>query len=138
MPANPKDYRYCEYIDLCMEGYGRFGVNALAMENNRALLENGGLVNVGERIWKVPIGAWPKDPTMKTVGIYNRSIIIDGLQGVGMAPLTRALKWSPEQVEVFLMDVRRSLMKSPAHAYYTFHCVYGQKPGGEATSTTIA
>lgn len=133
MPANREDYRYCKYIDLCMEGYGRFGVNARAMENNKTLLEEGGFVNIGEKVWKVPIGTWPRDPTMKTIGLYNRSIIIDGLQGVGMAPLTRALKWTPEEVEVFLVDVRRSLMKSPAHAYYTYHCVYGQKPPGKAS-----
>lgn len=132
MPEGDK-YGYSRFIDLCMEGFGKFGVNALAMENNRGLLADGGFVNIQEKVWKVPIGTWPKDRTMKTIGLYNRSIITDGLQSVGMAPLTRALGWSREEVEVFLVQVRKSLMDVSAHSYYTFHAVYGQKPSGSAS-----
>jgi hypothetical protein len=64
---------------------------------------------------------------MKTIGLYNRNNLVDALQAVSMAPLTRGLKWSPNEVEVFLIDVRKSLMNSAIHSYLTFHVVYGQK-----------
>lgn len=32
-----------------------------------------------------------------------------GLQGIVMAPLTRSLNWTPSQVEVFLVNVRKEL-----------------------------
>jgi hypothetical protein len=127
MPGRDR-YGYSKFIDLCMEGFRKFGVNALATEKSRELLTDGGFIDVEEKVWKVPVGIWPKDPTMKTIGLYNRSIIIDGLQGVGMAPLTRALGWTPAEVEVFLVEVRKSLMDSSIHSYYTFHAVYGRKP----------
>lgn len=45
---------------------------------------------------KVPLGVWPKDQTMKTIGLYNRIMIYDGLHGLAMGPFTRGLKWTPE------------------------------------------
>jgi hypothetical protein len=128
MPG-PEHYGYGRFVDLCMEGFRSFGINPLMMEKNQELLRDGGFVNVEEKVWKVPIGMWPKDQKMKTIGLYNRSMLIDALQAVSMAPLTRGLKWSPAEVEVFLIDVRKSLMNTGIHSYLTYHVVYGQKPG---------
>lgn len=76
----------------------------------------------------MPIGVWPRDPKLKKVGLYNRAMLYDALQAVSMAPLTRGLKWSAAEVEVFLGTVRKSLLDSSIHTYLTFHSVYGQKP----------
>lgn len=124
----PEGYGYGRFVDLCMEGFRSFGINPLVMEKNPELLRDSGFINVDEKVWKVPIGLWPKDPKMKTIGLYNRSMLIDALQAVSMAPLTRGLKWSPADVEVFLVDVRKSLMDSSIHSYLRFHVAYGQKP----------
>lgn len=35
---------------------------------------------------------------------------------------------SVEEVEVFLIDVRKSLMDKSVHSYLMFHVCYGQKP----------
>jgi hypothetical protein len=115
-----------------MEGFRSFGVNPLSMERNPELLRDGGFENVEEKIWKVPIGTWPRDPVLKTIGLYNRSMLYDALQAIAMAPLTRGLKWDPAQVELFLIEVRKSLMNSSIHTYLTFHAVYGQKPKDKA------
>ncbi|KAL0933899.1 methyltransferase domain-containing protein [Colletotrichum truncatum] len=130
MPG-PEQYGYGKFVDLCIAGFRSFGINPLNMERNRELLQSSGFENVVEKVWKVPIGVWPKDPKLKTIGLYNRSMLIDALQAVSMAPLTRGLKWSASEVELFLIDVRKSLMNTSIHSYLTFHVVYGQKPGGE-------
>jgi hypothetical protein len=124
----PETYAYGRFVDLCMEGFRAFNINPLSMEKNKDLVIDAGFSNVEEKVWKVPIGVWPKDPTLKTIGLYNRSMIYDALQAISMAPLTRGLKWSATDVEIFLIDVRKSLMNSSIHSYLTFHVVYGQKP----------
>jgi hypothetical protein len=126
----PPDYGYGLFIDRCREGFETFGVDVLLMEKNKELLINSGFVNVQEKVYKVPIGVWPKDPSMKRVGLYKRSNLIDALQAVSMAPLTRGLKWTPAEVETFLVGVRKSLMNASIHSYLTFHIVIGQKPDG--------
>ncbi|KAH0432988.1 methyltransferase domain-containing protein [Colletotrichum camelliae] len=130
MPG-PEQYGYGKFVDLCMSGFRSFGIDPLMMERNPELLRNCGFQNVTEKVWKVPIGVWPRDQKLKTIGLYNRSMLIDALQAVSMAPLTRGLKWSASEVEIFLIDVRKSLMNTSIHSYLTFHVVYGQKPGGE-------
>jgi hypothetical protein len=60
------------------------------------------------------------------IGLYLRSVIYDGLQGIALGPFIRGLKWSPEDVEVFLVGVRKSLMDASPHSYLLFHVVYGQ------------
>ncbi|KAI8257147.1 Secondary metabolism regulator LAE1 [Colletotrichum sp. SAR11_239] len=130
MPG-PEQYGYGKFVDLCMSGFRSFGIDPLMMERNPELLRNCGFQNVTEKVWKVPIGVWPRDQKLKTIGLYNRSMLIDALQAVSMAPLTRGLKWSASEVEIFLIDVRKSLMNASIHSYLTFHVVYGQKPGGQ-------
>ncbi|TQN74011.1 hypothetical protein CSHISOI_01423 [Colletotrichum shisoi] len=36
-----------------------------------------------------------------------------------MAPLTRAHGWTPEEVDVFLVDVRNNIKDRNVHAYWT-------------------
>lgn len=98
------------------------------MEKNPANVKEAGFVSVEEKIFKVPVGVWPRNPKMKTVGLYNRSMIYDGLQGISMGPFTRGLKWTPEEVEVYLVGVRKALMNSSVHSYLPFHVTMGQKP----------
>ena len=76
----------------------------------------------------MPIGVWPRNQKMKSIGLYNRSMIYDGLHGISMGPFTRGLKWTPEQVELYLISVRKSLLDSSVHSFIPFHVTMGQKP----------
>ena len=125
------DYIVGKFLNLVKEGLAVFGVDLLGMRKNVQLLRDAGFVNVEEKVFKIPLGTWPKNKTMKSIGMYLRSVIYDGLQGISMGPFTRALKWSPKEVEVFLVDVRKGLMDSSTHSYIPFHVVYGQKPIAE-------
>lgn len=122
------DYVVQKFLALVKEGLAIFGVDLLAMKRNAQLLRDAGFINIEQKIFKIPLGTWPKNKTMKVIGLYMRSVIYDGLQGISMGPFTRALKWTPEEVELFLVDVRKSLMDASTHSYIPFHIVYGQKP----------
>ncbi|KAH6604622.1 hypothetical protein Trco_006329 [Trichoderma cornu-damae] len=106
-----------------------FDVDLLAMRHNKRNVTDAGFVNVTEIPFKVPIGEWPKDARMKMIGLYNRSMIHDALYGVAVRPFTRGLKWTPEEVEVYLIDVRRELTDSSQHGYTPYTIVTGRKPG---------
>ena len=122
------DYIVGKFLNLVKEGLAVFGVDLLAMRKNSQLLREAGFVNIEEKVFKIPLGTWPRNRTMKMIGLYLRSVIYDGLQGLSMGPFTRALKWTTQEVEMFLIDVRTGLMDSSTHSYIPFHVVYGQKP----------
>lgn len=41
-----------------------------------------------------------------------------GASGLSMALFTRALGWSAEEVEVFLVDVRKDMKNKSIHSYW--------------------
>lgn len=111
-------------------GLGELGINLnIAADGQLATaMQSAGFVNVTERVLHVPIGTWPKNKVLKTVGLYWRTILLDGLQAIALGPLTRGLRWKREEVEVFLADVRRAYHDNVALMYMPLHVVYGQKP----------
>lgn len=125
-----EDYKFAQFLDKLIEGYACFNIDLLALEKSKKLLEDGGFVNVQERVFKIPVGSWAKHPTMKTVGMYSRSVVGDALQAVSMGPFSRGLHWTAQEVESYLVEVRKSLADTSVHSYLTFHSYIGQKPKG--------
>ena len=123
-----EDYTVEKFLNLIKEALEVFGVNLFSMTNNTQYLRDAGFINVEEKVFKIPCGTWPKNKTMKMIGLYLRSVIYDGLQAISLGPLTRGLKWTTDEVELFLVEVRKSLLDASTHSYIPFHVVYGQKP----------
>lgn len=123
-----EDNKVLEWLDFITQGLAVLNVELLTMQHNKQRMIDAGFVNVQERIYKIPLGVWPKDETMKVIGMYNRSVFADAFQGVSVKPLGHGLKWTPEEIEVYLTGVRRDIMDSSQHAYVPFHAVTGQKP----------
>ena len=53
------------------------------------------------------------------------------IDAMSFGPLCRGLGWSKEEVQVYLVDVRKCLMDNSVHSYFPFHISYGQKPENE-------
>ena len=50
--------------------------------------------------------------------MWNLENVKPSLESFSMALFTRVLGWSPEQVAVFLIDVRKELSNLRIHAYW--------------------
>lgn len=119
-----------QYWSSIREGLSTLGVDSdiIASGELPAMMREAGFVNVKEQVIKIPLGTWPEGQVLKTVGLYWRTILLDGLQAIGMGPLTRGLRWSPEAVELFLVQVRRAYLEDTTGIYMPFHIICGQKP----------
>ncbi|KAI1140752.1 S-adenosyl-L-methionine-dependent methyltransferase [Hypoxylon sp. FL0543] len=119
--------QYWKYVD---EGLENLGVNFRFSDEGRiaALMRQCGFVNVTERVFHIPIGKWPKNKTLKSVGLYWKTILLDGIQAIALGPMTRGLHWRREQVEAFLVAVRRGYHDNSMFLYMPLVCVYGQRP----------
>lgn len=125
-----KDSALVKWLDLIKPGLQNLGLDVDRVLKLAEYLREAGFVNVEQKSFKVPIGIWPRNKTLRLIGLYLRTILIEGMQAISLGPFTRGLKWTKEEVEVLLIDVRKCLADSSQHTYYTFHTVYGQKPGG--------
>ena len=95
-----------------------FGTAADAPKYIKPLMQDAGFVDIEEHILKLPIGPWARDPRLKRVGYLEMLNMTDGIQGLTMMLFTRALGWRPEEVEVFLANVRKDVENRHIHAYY--------------------
>jgi len=93
-----------------------------------SLMRSAGFVNVTERIYFTPIGPWPHNKQLREVGMYWRTVLIEGLEAIALRPFTKVLGWRTEEIEAFLAEVKEAYMDPRTRAYMPFYIVYGQKP----------
>ncbi|KAK3994973.1 hypothetical protein QBC44DRAFT_37791 [Cladorrhinum sp. PSN332] len=125
------DHPVAQYWSLINEGLKNLGVkqfHAVADSGLSNMMRDSGFVNVTERVLQIPIGTWPKNKVLKTVGLYWRTILTDGIQAIALGPLTRGCGWSTNDVEMLLVEVRKAYKDNSHLLYMPLHIIYGQKP----------
>jgi hypothetical protein len=113
---------------MTKEALAAFGKDTTALLSADEKLAAAGFVNITHRVFKLPVGPWPNGKEKKLLGLFWRTAILDGLQGIAMGTFGRAKKWSPEKIEVYLIGVRRALMDNSIHTYWPYHIITAQKP----------
>ncbi|EGS22913.1 uncharacterized protein CTHT_0013910 [Thermochaetoides thermophila DSM 1495] len=136
-PVNPcisddgtltEDSALLKWNRLLVEGSNKLGASMEAIHNMKRWVEETGYVNVTKVEYKWPINGWPKDQHFKEVGLWSYEAISSGLQALSLFLFTKVLGWSVEEVETFLVDVRKDLKNKNIHAYWPVYVIYGQKP----------
>lgn len=124
----PFDWPFLEWsrlIDRAAEQSGR----PLRIANRlKGWYEAAGFVDVQEKLMKIPMNPWPKDRHLKKLGRMQEDNIVSGLGGLSMAYFSRVLGWSKNEIEVYLVDVRKSISDRNVHAYHKVFVVWGRKP----------
>ncbi|KAL1966353.1 hypothetical protein VTN77DRAFT_4495 [Rasamsonia byssochlamydoides] len=87
-----------------------------------------GFVDIHVQKYRIPMGAWPKDPHYKKLGIWNLLQAEPGYHAGAMAVLTRFESWSPEEVTVLAAQAVSDTKNPKIHAVFDFYVVYGRKP----------
>ncbi|KAI8152715.1 hypothetical protein K4K49_008665 [Colletotrichum sp. SAR 10_70] len=125
------DYALTKMMKLVWEGLGKFGIEADVADTNPQRLKDAGFVHQVHDAVKVPVGEWPKRKDLSKIGAYCKAVLYDGIHAVTIGPLTRGLGWTSDEVEVFLVDVRKDLLNNSIHSYVYYHSLAGQKPKEE-------
>ena len=63
-------------------------------------------VNVTVRLFKMPVGAWPKKKRLEQAGIYDLVGVADSLTGLSLRVFTQILGGSVDETETLLMQGR--------------------------------
>lgn len=103
--------------ELVVAGAKNLGRNWTQVSRYKEFLEKAGFEDVVETQFAWPLGTWARGERMKMLGAWAREDLLGAIQGISMAVMTRGLGMSSEEVEVFLVDVRKDLMNKKIHAY---------------------
>ncbi|KAH6874928.1 methyltransferase domain-containing protein [Thelonectria olida] len=123
----PADWAPSILIDKIREGLRAMGIEMFAPTMHVHHAEAVGFTNLNATARRIPVGAWARDSELKDIGRLVRDVLCVGLHGMAIGPLTRGLGWSPERVQLFLVQVREGLMDHSVHACIYFHCLSAQK-----------
>ncbi|KAH0565026.1 hypothetical protein GP486_001578 [Trichoglossum hirsutum] len=93
------------FCDHMVAAGGKMGLDFLVPRDFKNILQDAGYENVTEVTKVCPLNTWPKDQRLKQIGLFQREQALDGLSGIGMGLFTRGLGWSPEEVELFNIEV---------------------------------
>ncbi|KAL2440740.1 Methyltransferase pytC [Exophiala dermatitidis] len=95
-------------------------------------MEEAGYVDIHEHISKIPLGPWPRDKRLKRIGGWWLNNWLAGLQGFTYKLFsTEGLRWSREEIEVMLAEVRKAAAMKDVHPYQRHYVVYGRRPSPE-------
>ncbi|KAK1706016.1 S-adenosyl-L-methionine-dependent methyltransferase [Colletotrichum lupini] len=104
-----------EWVDRLEEACNIFGRPFVDCPSLRPLLEEVGFEDV-------------VDPHYRELGIWTLENMLEGLEAWSMAPFTRALEWTKEEVNVFLIGVRNELKNKNVHGYIAVYIIHARKP----------
>ena len=104
--------------DLIIESTLKIGRPANSMYSYQEQLTAAGFTDITVEKFKWPGNRWPKDAKLKELGMYTHSMFGDSLTGLSQALFTRVLGWSMEELELFLVDVRKEMKDTKIHCYY--------------------
>lgn len=114
--------------DLAGQAYQKFGMSTTLPAQLEPLLLEAGFRNVYCKILKVPIGTWAKDKTMKLIGLYQKTVVLEFISTLAGRPF-QALGLSQEEAQVTLALARKALGDISIHRYFNYYFWYAQKPG---------
>ncbi|KAI9733770.1 MAG: hypothetical protein M1818_007184 [Claussenomyces sp. TS43310] len=115
LPLDSALYRWSEQM---LEASYSLGRPLNSAESYKEQLENVGFVEAAERQLMWPQNRWPKDRRFKEIGMWTVENLTTGLSGLSLALFTRGLGMPAEEVEIFLIDVRKDMKSMKMHAYW--------------------
>jgi len=113
---------------LVRDGLRRIGRDPMRLVHVKRWMAEAGFVNIVEKKIAVPSNPWARGREQKIRGALMMHNLLEVCQGITMNVLTKVWGWSPEEVEVFLADVRGGLKDRRIHAYVPVIVVWGEKP----------
>ncbi|KAK0751952.1 S-adenosyl-L-methionine-dependent methyltransferase [Schizothecium vesticola] len=111
------------------DGGKKLGRSMTILEDGvqRAGIEAAGFVNVHEQDYKSPLGAWPADPAMREMGMYQQLATTKDLTGT-LLYMGNLMGWQPEEIQVYAARLRNEFNNRNIHGYYLQKIVWAQKP----------
>ncbi|KAF3165947.1 hypothetical protein EYR41_007755 [Orbilia oligospora] len=90
--------------------------------------EAAGFEEVTQRVYKLPIGPWPKDKSEKTLGSYNLANMLSACDGFSLHLLTKFYGMSVPELNDLMDRVKAEMKNKKIHSYFRMWVCYARKP----------
>ncbi|KAM5341798.1 hypothetical protein ACJ41O_014829 [Fusarium nematophilum] len=117
-----------QWMKTLVQATATFGKPVDVAARWKEKLEKAGFVDIQQEILKIPIGAWPKDPTLKEIGKFQSVQELQAVDTYTPGIFGRVLGWSETEIQVFIAKVKKDLSDPSIHLYLPTYIVWGRKP----------
>ena len=124
----PGDNLVAQYWTFIHQGLAALNIDFSAVLSLQDKMRHAGFANVSVRVLRIPIGEWHKNKALRVTGLCWKEILLWGMEAIALGPLTRGLKWTRKEVDLYLDPVRQAYEDNECHSYMPFYVIYGQKP----------
>ncbi len=114
----PEGSAVVRWNNLLNEASTKFGAGLDSAKHYKQQLADAGFTNIVLTEYKWPMNPWPKDRKYKELGAWVHENMNESLQALTLALFNRVLSWTPEEIEVFLVDVRKDFRNRQMHGYW--------------------
>lgn len=83
----------------------------------KRLMSEAGFINVTDVRKPLPLNPWPKGIDQKIIGAMELKNFLEVSHGISMNVLVKVMGWTPEEVDLLLVEVRKNLKDRDVHAY---------------------
>ncbi|KAK6500993.1 hypothetical protein TWF506_003749 [Arthrobotrys conoides] len=90
--------------------------------------EAAGFEEVTQKMYKLPIGPWPKDKYEKALGSYNLANMLSACDGFSLHLLTKFYGMSVEELNDLMDRVKSEMKNKKIHSYFRMYVCYARKP----------
>lgn len=114
------DHIFKRWANVFIEAGERMGRSLrIGMNGNiaRHMYETG-FVNITQKSYQVPVGAWSSDPTYQKIGLYNLAFMDESLEGFALFLLRQIMGWEYARVQVFVAEMRSAIRNTKIRPYY--------------------
>ncbi|POR32790.1 Uncharacterized protein TPAR_07015 [Tolypocladium paradoxum] len=112
---------------LAEQAYKKFGMSTTIAARLEPILHDVGFTDIRCKVLKVPIGVWAKDKTMRLIGLYQKTAVLEFISTFAGRPF-EALGISAAEAQLFVARARAALNDASVHRYFNYYFWYAQKP----------
>ncbi|KAI8252236.1 Secondary metabolism regulator LAE1 [Colletotrichum sp. SAR11_239] len=116
----PQDHVYRRWAKVFFEATDKLGKSIQQSRNHgiAKALREAGFVDIVEKKWPIPIGAWPADPMLKEIGECNWMYLDQSLEGFALFLLKEIMGWEYAEIIVFVAEMRKALKDLSLQPFY--------------------
>lgn len=80
----PPDCYLAKWGPMFLRAAEKAGRPLDTVDTFKGRIEAAGFVNIHEKVYKVPIGEWTRNPILKEAGRFNKAHLLAGIEGYAM------------------------------------------------------
>ncbi|TWU76057.1 hypothetical protein ED733_007412 [Metarhizium rileyi] len=126
-------YAWRDFLTYLADGLEALGSDLNGIQHVEGELLEAGFEELHYQDLKCPLGPWARRLRLQECGHLLRDVVMCGLEGLSRRPFRDGLRWTPIQIQMFLVDVRKDVNRvengvPSFHSYFPFRSIYARKP----------